>query len=134
MAWGFFNKLKNGIVKVAKGIGKVIKPIAQAVMPIAKEVVPKIVETASNAISPGMGTVAKVGVGGLLDGVDSLLHKGHDNTSQSTSQKLLQGVRQGLSAIQTNFAVLKEHPSTFTVKDLGPNFVPHAKGFIGKRR
>ena len=69
MAWGFFNKLKNGIVKVAKGIGRVVKSIAQAAMLIAKEIVSKIVETADSAISPGMGTAAKVGVGGLLNGV-----------------------------------------------------------------
>ena len=30
MAWSFFNKLKNGIVKVSKGISKVLKPVAQA--------------------------------------------------------------------------------------------------------
>ena len=64
MAWGFFNKLKNGIVKVAKGIGKVLKPVAQAILPVAKEVVPTIVETAGNAFKPGLGTVAKMGVSG----------------------------------------------------------------------
>ena len=36
MAWGFFNKLKNAVVKVAKEIGKIVKQIAQVAMPMQK--------------------------------------------------------------------------------------------------
>ena len=104
-------------------------------MPIAKEIVPKIVETTGNAIGPGMGTVAKVGVGDLLNDVDSLLHKGHNKQSQGLLQGVTQGIGQGL---RQSLAVLREPPSyghsTFTMKDPGDNFVPHAKGFIGKRK
>ena len=74
MAWGFFNKLKNGIVKVAKGIGKVLKPVAQAILPVAKQVLPTIVETAGNAFKPGLGTVAKMGVTGLMNGLDNAIN------------------------------------------------------------
>ena len=74
MAWGFFNKLKNGIVKVAKGIGKVLKPVAQALLLDAKQVLPTIVETAGNAFKPGLGTVAKMGVTGLMNGLGNAIN------------------------------------------------------------
>ena len=50
----------------------------------------------------------------MLNGVDSLLNKGH-NKQQSTSQKLLQGIGQGLQQgvqkLAPNLAILKELPS-----------------------
>ena len=53
MAWVFFNKHKNGIVKAAKGIGKVLKPIAQTILPVDKEFVSTIVETAGKRFQTG---------------------------------------------------------------------------------
>ena len=54
--------------------GKVLKPVAQALLPVAKQVVPTIVETAGNAFDPSMGTVAKIGVNGLMNGLDNLIN------------------------------------------------------------
>ena len=72
--WGFFNKLKNGIVKVAKVIGKVLKPVAQELLSVAKQILPTIVETAGNTFKPGLGTVAKIGVNGLINGLDNVIN------------------------------------------------------------
>ena len=69
MAWGFFNKLKNGIVKVAKGIGKVLAPIA-------KNILPSAIETVGNAIKPGAGTAAKLGYETIYNTVDQIKHGG----------------------------------------------------------
>ena len=69
MAWGFFNKLKNGIVKVAKGIGKVLAPIA-------KNILPSAIETVGNAIKPGAGTAAKLGYETIYNTVDNIKHGG----------------------------------------------------------
>ena len=74
MTWVFFNKLKNGIVKVAKGIYKVLKPVALALSPVAKQVLPTIVETVGNAFKPGLGTVAKMGVTDVMNGLDNAIN------------------------------------------------------------
>jgi phage-related protein len=67
MAWGVWNKIKNGIKKVAGGIGKaaswvndkiikpVIKPIANAVAPIIDGFVPGLGSTIRNGIDAGSG-------------------------------------------------------------------------------
>ena len=85
MAWGFFNKLKNGFVKVAKGISKVLKPIVQAILPVAKEVVQTTVETAGNAFKPSLGTVAKMGVTGLMNGLDNVINGDQKQTVYNDS-------------------------------------------------
>ena len=132
MAWGFFNKLKNGIVKVAKGIGKVLKPVAQAILPVAKEVLPSIVETAGNAFKPGLGTVAKIGVNGLMNGLDNVINgseqKGFVGTQKQVNYD--SGWSQGHSEVGQ---VIDGKIPTFQTRELTPDFKPHAKGFIGKR-
>ena len=130
MAWGFFNKLKNGIVKVAKGIGKVLKPVAQAILPVAKEVLPSIVEAAGNAFKPGLGTVAKMGVTGLMNGLDNAINGeqqktiGYDSGGNYTDMS-------GFVPKQPQVIDGKMH--SFQMRELTPDFKPHAKGFIGKR-
>ena len=121
---GFFNKLKNGIVKVAKGIGKVLKPVAQAVLPVAKQVLPTIVETAGNAFKPGLGIVAKMGVTGLMNGLDNAINGGEQQKQVSYDD----------SVSNYKQPQVIDKPLSFQMKDIGPDFVPHAKGFIGKRR
>ena len=128
MAWGFFNKLKNGIVKVAKGIGKVLKPVAQAILPVAKEVLPTIVETAGNAFKPGLGTVAKMRVTGLMNGLDNAIN---GESALHQEQQLTYNDSGGYTYKQPQ--VIDGKILSFQMRDLGPDFKPHAKGFIGKR-
>ena len=70
----FFNKLKNGIVKVAKVIGTVLKPVAQVWLPVAKQVLPTIAETTGNAFKPDLSTVARMGVTGLMNGLENAIN------------------------------------------------------------
>ena len=128
MAWGFFNKLKNGIVKVAKGIGKVLKPVAQAILPVAKQVVPTLVETAGNAFKPGLGTVAKMGVTGSMNGLDNAIN-GSEQKQVSCDDS--SGFDQQNYTPKQPQVIDGKIPG-FQMRDIGPDFKPHAKGFIGK--
>ena len=67
MAWGFWNKIKNGLKKVgtavvnaAKKVGKVVADGVKKVVPIAKKVLPTlstVADVASNFV-PGMKAVS----------------------------------------------------------------------------
>ena len=128
MAWRFFNKLENGIVKVAKGISKVLTQVAVVILPVAKEVVPTIVETAGNAFKPGLGTIAKIGVTGLMNELDNLV-SGSEQQKQVTYGD--SGGVQGFAP--KGLHVIDGKLPSFAMRGIGEGFVPHAKGFIGKR-
>ena len=137
MTWGFFNKLKNGIVKVAKGIGKVLKPVVQAILPVAKEVLPMIMETSGNAFKPGLGTVAKKGVSGLMNGLDNLVNDS-EHKKQGMPSVMYEDTKQYTQVVQgfipkTPQVIDKGLPNSFVMKNIGEDFVPHEKGFTGKR-
>ena len=131
MAWDFFNKLKNGIVKVAKGICKVLKPLAQAILPIAKEVVPTIVETAGNAFKPGLGTVAKIGATGLMNGLDNIVNGSDQKQITYNDSGGVQGYKES-QAYQGGPTLPHDKALSFKMKEVSPEFVLRAKGFIGK--
>ena len=133
MAWGFFNKLKNGIVKVAKGIGKVLKPVTQALLPVAKQVLPTIVETAGNAFKPGLGTVAKMGVTRLMNGLDNAIN-GDSQKAVTYDDSDGNGFVGTQNYTYKQPQVIDGKLPSFQTRELTPDFVPHAKGFFCKRR
>jgi hypothetical protein len=72
MAWGFFNKLKNGLIKVGRGIAsgakflndKVIKPIVKPLMPAVSQML--------DQYKPGFGTAVSTGVNFGSSFIDSI--------------------------------------------------------------
>ena len=140
MAWVFFNKLKNGIVKIAKGIGKVLKLVAQALLPVAKQVPPTIVETAGNAFKPGLGTIAEIGVNDLMNCLDNVINGdqkqtiAYDDSNGRQKANYIPNYTDMYEGYIPKQPQLIDKSLSFQTKELTPDFVPHAKGFIGKRR
>ena len=114
-------------------------------MPVAKEVVPTIVETPENAFKLGLGIVTKMGVIELMNGPDNAINGSEQKqvtydsqrpvTYNDSGESYIEGYPQSKNppiAYQGGHTLPHDKALSFKMKEISPDFVPHAKGFIGK--
>ena len=90
-----------------------------------------------NAFKPGLGSVAKMGVTGLMNGLDSVINgaEGQKQVTYDIQRPVTYNDGGGgyPQSKNTLLALPYDKALSFQMKDVSPDFVPHAKGFIGKR-
>ena len=82
MAWGLWNKIKNGIKKAGSWIkDKIIKPVVNTVIKPFKPVI----SAATTAINPALGAAVTTG----MNVVESISDDGYANTAKDWARKRL---------------------------------------------
>jgi phage-related protein len=61
MAWGIWNKIKNGIKKAAGAVGSAVSWVGKKVLPVLKPIA-NAAAPALNGLMPGLGTGISTGV------------------------------------------------------------------------
>jgi hypothetical protein len=71
MAWGIWNKIKNGIKKVAGTVGKAAGWVADKALPVIRPIAGAVAPVL-NAFAPGLGTAINAGVDYASKGISKL--------------------------------------------------------------